>query len=227
MKTCTRCGVSQPEADFSPRAASADGLSSACKICRARDKKAARAVLKARPEHEIEAASAARPPRACRTCKEVKGPEGFPRDRGRRDGRGTLCLVCQAQATRYYQSIADPAEVKRRKRADFQNNRETYRRAQLRMNFGITLERYREVHDEQDGVCAICGEPETATVRGRVLVLAVDHDHVTGKVRQLLCGACNKAVGFFRDSPDLMRRAAAYIENHRDQQIREAVAPPV
>lgn len=120
-----------------------------------------------------------------------------------------MCLPCAAVVTRYYQSIADPEEVKRRKRADFQNNRET-----LRTNFGITLERYQEMHDEQGGLCAICARPETAKRKDRLLCLAVDHDHVTGAVRRLLCNNCNHGLGHFKDSPDLLLRAVQYLRDH-------------
>jgi hypothetical protein len=56
--------------------------------------------------------------------------------------------------------------------------------------------------EQQNGLCAICGLPEEH----------VDHDHVTGQVRGLLCAGCNKGLGFFRDSPQLLRQAAEYLE---------------
>ena len=42
----------------------------------------------------------------------------------------------------------------------------------------------------------------------------VDHDHETGKVRGLLCNGCNIAIGYAKDSPETLRRMAAYIEGH-------------
>lgn len=63
----------------------------------------------------------------------------------------------------------------------------------------------------QDGRCAICREEETATARGRVRSLAVDHDHETGAVRGLLCSRCNTALGLFRDNPALLLEAIAYL----------------
>ena len=42
----------------------------------------------------------------------------------------------------------------------------------------------------------------------------IDHNHETGKVRALLCGPCNVALGGFRESPTLLRAAAEYIESH-------------
>jgi len=60
--------------------------------------------------------------------------------------------------------------------------------------------------DEQEGVCAICRRPPSAMTH-----LAVDHDHSTGVVRGLLCGACNLGLGNFRDDPDLLWRANQYL----------------
>jgi Recombination endonuclease VII len=55
--------------------------------------------------------------------------------------------------------------------------------------------------------CAICGQ-----VKPRMVV---DHDHKTGKLRGVLCNACNWGIGHFRDNPDILRNAADYVEQHR------------
>lgn len=79
----------------------------------------------------------------------------------------------------------------------------------LRASYGITLEIYNEMLRSQEGVCAIC--------RGRQQkdkALCVDHCHKTGKVRGLLCNACNSMLGFAKDKRARLRAAAAYLEEH-------------
>lgn len=82
----------------------------------------------------------------------------------------------------------------------------------LQRQFGISADDYTRLAASQNGVCAICRKPETDTNRGRVKALAVDHNHQTKVVRGLLCSACNKAIGFLRDDPMLVRAVAEYLE---------------
>ena len=82
--------------------------------------------------------------------------------------------------------------------------------------FGMTVQAYDAMYASQGGVCAICKEPETGKSRGSeaTKLLAVDHDHATGKIRALLCAQCNQALGMFRDKPRLLRAAIQYLEYH-------------
>jgi hypothetical protein len=87
-----------------------------------------------------------------------------------------------------------------------------YRRAELKRKFGITLEQYQAMLEEQNGGCAICGQPETAIRMNKVVALSVDHNHRTGERRGLLCTACNIGIGSLAESPERLRAAIAYIE---------------
>lgn len=77
----------------------------------------------------------------------------------------------------------------------------------LKRTYGISVEDYRGMLEQQQGLCAICdgnyGER-----------LFVDHCHETGKVRALLCYACNSALGYLRDDPEIARNAVRYLERH-------------
>jgi hypothetical protein len=78
------------------------------------------------------------------------------------------------------------------------------------MNYDISPVEYGILFAQQNGVCAICREPGRTAYRSKDL--CVDHDHKTGRVRALLCGGCNSAIGFLRESPLLARAAATYLE---------------
>lgn len=87
----------------------------------------------------------------------------------------------------------------------------------LKKMYGITLEQYEEIAVQQNGVCAICKNPEQALDKdGAPRRMPVDHCHKTGKVRALLCTACNRALGLFKDNPEVLRSAAQYVEKHLD-----------
>lgn len=78
--------------------------------------------------------------------------------------------------------------------------------------YGVSDEEYQRMLEDHDGVCAICLSNETALSRsGQVLPLAVDHDHISGVVRGLLCGRHNRGLGFFGDNPQLLLRAFTYL----------------
>ncbi len=109
---------------------------------------------------------------------------------------------------------ADKAEYMRKWQAASRAANPDYGKdADLRRNYGVTLEWYRAKFDEQGGVCAICAQEETAVIRGKRISLAVDHCHDTGKVRGLLCRACNNAIGAMKHDPNLLKAAVAYLED--------------
>lgn len=92
--------------------------------------------------------------------------------------------------------------------------------AHLLRNFGITLEQYNTLLAEQGGTCAVCGALPTDARNHRrggarrfAQRLVVDHDHVTGKVRGLLCSMCNTGIGALRDEAATVRLALEYLEN--------------
>lgn len=103
-------------------------------------------------------------------------------------------------------------------------NRDIYKDAELRRDFGISIDQYRQMLEAQQGLCSVCGKPETGIRQGKLLTLAVDHCHATGEIRDLLCGACNKGVGYFRDDPALLRKMADYLERHAERIAKQKAA---
>lgn len=76
--------------------------------------------------------------------------------------------------------------------------------------YGLTVEQYDQMMQDQGGGCAICGLKEKRGTR-----LHVDHVHDTGKVRGLLCTNHNVAIGMLQDNVELIKRVIAYIEAHQ------------
>lgn len=75
--------------------------------------------------------------------------------------------------------------------------------------YGLTVSEYQAMLKAQDNRCALClGDWRGWNGSGP----HIDHDHVTGRVRGLLCGHCNSSLGRFGDDPALLRRAADYLE---------------
>lgn len=146
----------------------------------------------------------------CSSCGATKCTSEFYRMRNRRGEYvpRTLCKECSKAAVREHN--AKHSERRAAEAREYHRlNPHVNRRSQLKRLYGITLETYDEMLAEQSGACAICGG---TCATGRAL--AVDHNHTTGAVRALLCGACNKALGLLRDSPSLLRAAADYLDKH-------------
>ena len=76
---------------------------------------------------------------------------------------------------------------------------------------GVTAEDYNRMFFEQEGCCWICkAKPKTHQGSPDAL-LGVDHDHLTGLIRGLLCQKCNKGLGLFNDDPALLVNAISYL----------------
>ncbi len=86
------------------------------------------------------------------------------------------------------------------------------RDSNIRIKYKIESEDYDSLFESQDGVCAICGLPETEQRKGQIKMLSVDHNHETGKVRGLLCGNCNIGIGNLQDNLDILASAVSYLQ---------------
>ncbi len=201
MKLCRDCQEEKSLEDFSPAKKSADGRTSYCRAClrvrhqRYRDAKT-NGELK-----RVRAARAASPDvKWCPGCRQELPRTQFGRNRSAGDGLTSYCKPCHnAKSKETYTRL-------------YGGTREYH----LRRRYGITGAEFQAMVDAQGGVCAICQEREAKHV---------DHDHVLGAVRGVLCFCCNQGLGNFRDRPDVMRAAIDYLE--RTTWTRERVCTGV
>lgn len=84
-------------------------------------------------------------------------------------------------------------------------------RYKLRTRYNMTIDDYEALKASQENRCAICRVHESELKRA----LHIDHDHATGRVRGLVCFACNTGMGKLGDDPALLRKAADYLEVNR------------
>jgi hypothetical protein len=111
-----------------------------------------------------------------------------------------------------------------KKRVDELNELNPARKLRIQMNarisqfkrrYGITIEQYDEMFQEQGGVCAIC-QQECSTHQN----LSIDHDHETGKVRGLLCLRCNHTIGRAGEDVELLLKMIDYVMKHRKPELK-------
>ncbi|MGX1544286.1 endonuclease VII domain-containing protein [Streptomyces adustus] len=176
----------------------------------------------------------------CRGCRRDLPFEEFANDRNRPDGLQPRCRECVAEysATHYRRrreamgkSVREKADVPAghklcRTCGEVKPHGEWHRNAtasdglstrckacravqgrqrHLKRNYGLTEAERDALIASQGGVCCICLSAPAAHV---------DHCHETGRVRGVLCFSCNAALGQFKDRPDAIRRAAAYVEGN-------------
>jgi len=126
----------------------------------------------------------------CSKCGEDKPTEAFFRKQKSRDGYQARCRRCQTAYKVEWQRL----------------NPERYAVHQRRYLYGLEPEQYEAMLVNQQGRCAIC--------LGPLHEPHVDHDHITKRVRKLLCGLCNRMLGNARENPAILRSAALYLEEH-------------
>lgn len=138
----------------------------------------------------------------CVTCGLYKPLNEFHRSTKSILGRHSYCKPCVQERRRTHERHS---KLGLRSEEEIALIKMTIRCA----NHGLSVADYEHREQAQGGLCLVCDRPED-----RVWGLVIDHDHQTGEVRGLLCGACNTGLGMFGDDPVRMERALAYLLNH-------------
>jgi len=103
-------------------------------------------------------------------------------------------------------------EFKEKRKVFNKGRKEKNREVYYKKRYGITLMQYNQLLTIQNNTCAICKIAETEIKHGRNTYLAVDHCHISGKVRGLLCYKCNSLLGFVNDKIETLKNAIKYLE---------------
>jgi hypothetical protein len=130
----------------------------------------------------------------CSKCNLSKALEEFYIDRrNKKYGRSSRCKVCATAGSKLWYQNSD-------------KYKNIVRNSGLKRRYGINPDFYYQLLEEQDYVCAIC------KTKGNQRFLHLDHDHVTGAIRGLLCKTCNHGLGNFKDNKVYLNNAIKYLD---------------
>jgi hypothetical protein len=97
--------------------------------------------------------------------------------------------------------------------------------------YKISQQEWHQLLERQDGRCAICRQPSTAIINGKVKRLAIDHCHETKQLRGLLCSKCNTGLGMFSDNWLLLENALEYLtywhSKHASSKVKAIQESPI
>lgn len=145
--------------------------------------------------------------KTCLGCKKFKSLDQFFPLKTGKDGLHPRCKACHRLEgrDRYKNGGKDKRDLVKLKDQT------------LMRKYGLTVQEFNAMLLGQNGVCAICKKPNLSIDHRskKPRDLSVDHDHKTGKVRKLLCMNCNRGIGYLKDDPELLKRAAEYVEGHK------------
>lgn len=148
--------------------------------------------------------------KTCCKCNIQKSLDNFYKDIQSKGGYRADCKACKNQGTyrwresnkeRYNKSMRDYQAANPLQRDD----------CDLKRKYGVSREWFDKTLIEQDNKCAICQKTNSSTKRR----FAVDHNHLTKRVRGILCYNCNRLLHGF-DNLDLFDRLLEYILKHKD-----------
>lgn len=138
--------------------------------------------------------------KTCTKCKKEKSLDEFSPNKQGRYGKQSYCKKCfRVRAAKWRKQ--NPEESKKRSR------RYNWKDAGINCNDKL----YNRLFNEQGGCCAICGKHQSKLKKG----LSVDHKHISGKIRRLLCGVCNTTLGYYEkfiNDEELVERFNQYLK---------------
>lgn len=154
----------------------------------------------------------------CSKCFEMKFLYEFHKDKGQASGKRPDCRDCQKEyhlankehrnaQCRNYNKVNNIV-LKEYYKNKYAKNKIKYNNARIKNMYGITLEDYTKMFEEQCGSCAICKRSQNEFKKA----LHIDHCHTTGKVRGLLCHNCNTFIGHAKENISILSNGISYLK---------------
>lgn len=148
--------------------------------------------------------------KTCAKCLVDKSIDEFHNNRNMKDGRARMCKKCANENIRRYRATESgkcKQAVIAKRYAKTASGKRSRKSARYKCLYGITLRQHKLMYADQNGCCALCS----------ILVsygdMKTDHNHVTDKVRGLLCNKCNAGLGMLGDNIEGLQAALKYLRD--------------
>ena len=168
--------------------------------------------------------------KTCPKCKELKSLLDFSNNKNNKDGKSYECKKCSAERIKDLRKKepekfkerakvwreTNPDYIKQWKLRNSKRTKENKRKEYLKGKYGITQEHYDDMRKHQNYKCFTCDKHENDSHNAGPTALNVDHCHVSGKLRKLLCMSCNIALGKVADDISILQNLIKYLKEHND-----------
>lgn len=156
----------------------------------------------------------------CTRCKKEKNHSEF--NKAKINKNGSICYQSKCKdcynilALERYQNLT--IEEKRKRSNSNYMGFDYFKNYRLQKQYGITKEEFDKMYEKQNGKCYLCDKH----IKGKEV--KVDHNHVTGAVRKLLCHNCNASLGLLKENPETFYKCAEYLKEHNDNFSKNTLA---
>lgn len=201
IKICSNCKEEKESSEFYK--SSDYGIQSICKSCK-------RSILQKWRAVPLDV-------KVCTRCKEIKSLAQFLKNKRAADGLAYECKSCKKQKDaewykNYYKN--NPGGFSKWQQENPEKAKKAKRDRHLQSLYGLSRVEYEQLATKQNNLCAICKKPESIINKktGLTKNLSVDHCHSTGKIRGLLCGNCNTAIGLLKENIVTCKAVISYLK---------------
>ena len=140
----------------------------------------------------------------CSRCKQEKPLGDFYKKSAGPDGHSCYCKQCNKERAKEWKRTP---KGKLSQRLSWQRrDKKRFKQIQIKSRYGLSEEQQKTLMQKES--CELCGR----AFSGREP--CIDHDHANGMIRGLLCMRCNTMLGYAKDDPGVLRKAADYLESH-------------
>ncbi len=213
VKLCPSCKTEKSIDKFNKRNGIKSGLQSHCKECQTKDREKLKNTIKEITEYKI-----------CIKCLIKKSKNEFYTSSTSKDNLSRYCKICdrdiktkyrknnKERIKNYSKKYRESHKQQIKESTTTQEYKKQNKERSLKYLYNLDIKKYNDILILQNNSCKICN------ISFQKTKICVDHDHLTGKIRGLLCRKCNTGIGLFNDSIILLNKATIYLSQISDEQ---------